>query len=216
MDIILSGIQASWKWTQARLLLQHFGDKMKYCEMGWILRWLQTTDNPIWNYLKNIVSTGWLVKNEIVSGLRWVFMETVADDEIILGDWMLRQLGQTIQITSKMRDKNRFFKVIHIEIPDSEVFKRIQSRLLCRSCGRSFSTIYQPELHSGGKCPNCWWELYTRPDDADPEAIRQRIQNFYQSTTPCLERLDNQGLLIKIDWMKSEEEVFQQILSILL
>ncbi|GHW02566.1 adenylate kinase [candidate division SR1 bacterium] len=215
MDIILSGIQASGKGTQSRLLLEHFGEKMKYCEMGGILRGLQTTDNPIGSYLKNLTESGQLVKDEIISGLWGVFMETVADDEMILGDGMLRQIGQTIQITEKMRDKDRLFKVIHLEIPDEEVIKRIQSRLLCKQCQRSFSILQEPTLKVGGKCPNCGGELYIRPDDADINAVRNRIQNFYKGTTPSLEWLAQQGILIRIDGMQDENKIFNQILSLI-
>lgn len=215
MDIILSWIQASWKGTQSRLLLEHFGEKMKYCEMWWILRWLQTTDNPIGSYLKNLTESWQLVKDEIISGLWWVFMETVADDEMILWDGMLRQIWQTIQITEKMRDKDRLFKVIHLEIPDEEVIKRIQSRLLCKQCQRSFSILQEPTLKVWWKCPNCWWELYIRPDDADINAVRNRIQNFYKGTTPSLEWLAQQWILIRIDWMQDENKIFNQILSLI-
>ncbi len=212
MDIILSGIQASGKGTQARLLLQHFGEKMKYCEMGGILRGLQTTDNPIGNYLKGIISQGGLIKDEIVSELWGVFMETIAEGEIILGDGVFRQLKQTIKITEKMWDKNRLFKVFHIEIPDEEVVRRIQSRLLCKSCGRSFSTISQPELHVWWVCPHCKGELYIRADDADTKAVEKRIQGFYEETLPALDWLESEGLLIKIDGMQDEQAVFQTIL----
>ncbi|MBO4203985.1 hypothetical protein J5893_04150 [bacterium] len=61
---------------------------------------------------------------------------------------MLRRIGQTIQITQLMRDKQRLFKVIHLEIPDEEAIKRLQARLLCSSCGHSFSTLQDPTLHA--------------------------------------------------------------------
>ncbi|HPC34653.1 MAG TPA: nucleoside monophosphate kinase, partial [Candidatus Absconditabacterales bacterium] len=76
-DIVLAGISASGKGTQSQKLLEYFGKKMKYFETGGILRSLQSTDNAIGNYLKNIIENGLLVKDEIVSGLFGVFLETL-------------------------------------------------------------------------------------------------------------------------------------------
>ncbi|MCR5411977.1 MAG: nucleoside monophosphate kinase [Patescibacteria group bacterium] len=66
-DIILSGIQASGKGTQSRLLLEHFGNQLKYFETGGILRSLQCSDNSIGNYLKELTKKGLLVNDEVVS-----------------------------------------------------------------------------------------------------------------------------------------------------
>lgn len=181
--------------------------------MGGILRGLQTTDNPIGNYLQERISQGKLIKDSIIAELRGVFMETIEEGELILGDGVFRQLNQTLRITEKMRDKNRLFKVFHLEIPDEEVIKRIQSRLLCSSCGNSFSKLADPQLEVGVNCPECWGRLILRSDDANQEAVTQRIKSFYAETLPALERLSAQGLLIKINGMQSSEAVFQEILS---
>ncbi len=76
-DIILMGIQGSGKGTQARLLLEHFGEKMKYFEMGGILRALQSNDNAIGNYTADTVNNGLLINPAIPAGLWSVFMETL-------------------------------------------------------------------------------------------------------------------------------------------
>ena len=64
-DIILMGIQGSGKGTQAKLLLEHFGEKMKYFEMGGILRALQSTDNAIGNYVAYYTKNGLLINPAI-------------------------------------------------------------------------------------------------------------------------------------------------------
>ncbi|MDR0369204.1 MAG: nucleoside monophosphate kinase [Candidatus Peribacteria bacterium] len=186
-DIILSGIQGSGKGTQAELLLKHFGDRMKYCEMGAILRTLQMSDNAIGNYLAYYVQQGLLIKPEITSSLWGVFMETVNENEIILGDGVLRTMGQTIPIVQQIWDKERSVIVINIEITEEEVRNRIAKRN----------------------------QTSHRVDDASQQAIHNRIEAFYRDTVPALERLEEQGILIRVDGMRSEQEIFQDILKII-
>ncbi|MDR3169917.1 MAG: nucleoside monophosphate kinase [Candidatus Peribacteria bacterium] len=185
-DIILSGIQGSGKGTQAKLLLERFGETMKYCEMGDVLRTLQMSDNAIGNYLVSYTQRGLLIKPEIISSLRGVFMVTIQENEVILGDGVLRMMGQTLPIVQQMRDKERSFVVVNIEITEEEVWKRIAKRN----------------------------QTSHRLDDADQQAIKNRIEAFYRDTVPALERLDEQGVLVRVDGMRSEAEIFADILKI--
>ncbi|MDR2541512.1 MAG: nucleoside monophosphate kinase [Candidatus Peribacteria bacterium] len=188
---------------------------MKYCEMGGILRALQATENPIGDYLKYLTSQGMLVKDGIVSSLWGVYMETLEEGDLVLGDGVFRRLGQTINIVQQMRDRERLFAVVHIEISDEEVYKRLSGRLLCRQCGNTFNATLNPELTAGGRCPSCGGELYRRNDDEDKKAIENRIQAFYRDTTPCLERLESQNLLVRVDGMRPTAEIFKEILEVI-
>jgi adenylate kinase len=188
-DIILMGIQGSGKGTQAKLLLEHFGETMKYFEMGGILRALQSNDNAIGKYLARYVPKGLLINPAVSAGLRSVFMETLEEGDRILGDGTLRTLEQTIPMVQKMRDAERSFVVICLEIPDEEVYKRLAKRATTDGS-------------------------HARKDDTNAQAISNRIQAFYRDTQPALERLDEQGVLVRINGMQSAEAIFQEILSI--
>jgi adenylate kinase len=102
---------------------------------------------------------------------------------------MLRTLEQTIQIVQKMRDKERSFVVICLEIPDKEVYARLEKRTK-ESRGAS------------------------RNDDTNLEAIKKRIELFHRDTEPALNRLEEQGVLVRVNGMRSEEEIFAEILKI--
>ena len=184
------GIQGSGKGTQAKLLLEHFGEKMKCFEMGGILRALQSNDNAIGNYLAYYTKNGLLVNPAIPAGLWSVFMETLGEGDMILGDGMLRTMDQTVQIIQKMWDKGRDFVVVCLEIPEEEVFKRVAKRATA----------------DGSQARN---------DDIDDQAIRNRIEAFYRDTEPALKWVEEQGLLVRVDGMRSEEEIFAEILKII-
>lgn len=212
MDIILAWISASGKWTQSHKLLKYFGDKLKYFETWWILRSLQSSDNAIWNYLKDITANGLLVKDEIISWLFGVFLETLWSEDVVLADGCMRRLGQTNVIMEQFQKRNRKFIVIELIIPEEEVYKRLANRTMCKNCGANFNILIHGDID---KCMECWWELYRRNDDIDQNAIKNRIDIYYKDIVPALKMLDEKWYLVKINGMQTIDEVFQQILSII-
>ena len=211
-DIILAGISASGKWTQSQRLLEYFWDKMKYFETWWVLRALQSNDNAIWNHLRDIIANGLLVKDGIVSGLFWVFLETLWDDDIVLADGCMRKIWQSKEIVRLLEQKNRKFVVIELVIPEEEVYTRLSNRRMCKSCGANFNVSLHGELD---KCLKCGGEIYRRNDDVDQNAIKNRIDAYHTDIAPALEMLDKMWYLVKVDAMLSADEIFQKILEII-
>ena len=107
-----------------------------------------------------------------------------------MGDGMLRTLEQTIQITQQMWDKERSFVVVNLQIPEEEVYSRLAKR--AREDGTN-----------------------SRNDDIDMEAIKNRIQAFHTGTQPALDWVNEQGLLVNVDGMRNEQEIFAEILDII-
>ena len=211
-DIILAGFAASGKGTQSTLLLDHFGEKMKYFETWGILRSLQSTNNAIGNHLKDLTANGILVKDEIVSGLWWVFMQTLEEGDMILGDGCFRRIGQTQQIIAQLEASGRKFIVVELVIPEKEIRVRLANRKLCKACWAAFNTQVHGDLE---RCPYCWGELYRRNDDLDETSIQKRISEFKENTLPTLDRLKEKGYLLQIDGTQPIEKVFEEILEIM-
>lgn len=211
-DIILAGISASGKWTQSQKLLDHFGDKFKYFETGWILRALQSSDNAIWNHLKSITASGLLVKDEIISALFGAFLETLGDWDIVLWDGCMRKTGQTKAIMAQLLQRNRDFVVIELVVPEEVVYERLANRVICKDCATNFNVLLHGDLD---KCSDCGWELYRRNDDSDSEAVENRLAVYRNDIVPALEMLDELWRLVKIDGTQSIEKVFEDILEII-
>ena len=210
-DVIFAGIQGCGKGTQAQKLLKKYGDKMQYFETGNILRALMSNDNAIGAYLKDIVNSGKLVKDEIIIGLFKVFLETL-EDKVLLGDGNLRRMGQTKGILEALLEKGRKPLVIQLEIPEDEVKRRLSTRKMCKGCGEIHNIALDGDVE---KCKECGGELFVRKDDADPAAVEMRIAEYKKETIPALEYVDSLWLLIKIDGMQSIDEIFAQIESLM-
>ena len=207
-DIFLSGIQWSGKWTQADLLMEKFPDKFKYFETWEILRTLSSSDNAIWNYLRNTVETGWLVKDEVIVAIFNVFLQTVENKDTLLLDWVLRKIWQTKAICEQMQKAGREFIVLHFDLPDENVYQRLASRIVCWKCGNNANWWIVWWI-----CEKCGWELIRREDDSNIEAIKTRIEAFHNETEPGLKWVEENGWLVHIDANRWVSEIFEDVVK---
>jgi len=205
-DIFLSGIQGSWKGMQASLLMKNFPDTFKYFETWEILRTLSSTDNAIWNYLRDALENGKLVKDGVVVELFKVFLQTTESDDRLLLDWILRKIWQTQAICEEMQKAGREFVVLNFDLPDEVVYHRLGSRTICSKC---WSSVHVSDL--SWKCQKCGWELVRRIDDSNIEAVKARIEAFHRDTEPCIKWLEKKGWLVHIDANRWIDEIFEDV-----
>ena len=207
-DIFLSWIQWSWKGTQADLLMEKFPGKFKYFETWGILRALSSNDNAIWNYIRNTLDTWGLIKDDVTVAVFNVFLQTVEKWDCLLIDWVLRKLYQTQKVCELMQKTGREFIVLHFDLPDEVVYKRLASRIVCGKCWNNANWWVV-----GGVCEKCGGELIRREDDSNIEAIKTRIEAFHNETEPWLKRVEENGWLVHIDANRSVEEIFEDVLK---
>src|ERR1039458_4166780 len=74
--------------------------------------------------------------------------------------------------------------VIHLDLPDSEVRRRVLARRLCSGCGMDYNLI-QGSPTVEGKCDACGGTLITREDDTE-EALAVRLRDYHEKTDPVL------------------------------
>ena len=95
--------------------------------------------------------------------------------------------------------------VIHLEIPDDEVRRRVLSRRLCPNCGMDYNLIAdRPEVE--GRCDICGHELVTRADDT-PEALDARLRDYHEKTRPVLELFRRKESVYDVDARAGRSEV---------
>jgi adenylate kinase len=121
------------------------------------------------------------------------------------------------------RDSRDLDKVVHIDVPASEVVRRLGKRFSCRQCQapQTVDPGSPKEVGSEGgseepapRCRSCGGELYQRADDS-PKAVRQRIQVYRKETVPVLDFYRERGLLANIPGTGSAESVHQRVLAAL-
>ena len=103
--------------------------------------------------------------------------------------------------------------VIHLEIPDDEVRRRVLSRRLCPNCGMDYNLIAdRPEVE--GCCDICGHELVTRADDT-PEALDARLRDYHAQTRPVLELFRRKEAVYDVDARGPADEVQATIRELL-
>ena len=96
---------------------------------------------------------------------------------------------------------------IYFELSKPEAERRLLTRRMCTSC----KTIY-PATYTQKQCEKCEGPLMTRNDD-NADAIKTRIEIFYQETMPLVEEWKKEGKIISINAEQSIEQVTEELFS---
>ena len=102
-------------------------------------------------------------------------------------------------------------KVIHIDVSEPELMRRLGGRFVCRACQAPHSI---GEGEEDKVCEQCGGELYQRADDASA-AVQKRIKIYNSETTPVLSFYLERGLLCEICGDNTVDDVNNQIISTL-
>jgi adenylate kinase len=99
--------------------------------------------------------------------------------------------------------------VIHLDLPDSEVRRRVLARRLCSRCGLDYNLIaHRPKEE--GKCDVCGGELLAREDDTE-QALAARLADYHQKTDPVLELFRRKEFVVTVDALPGKAAVHQAI-----
>jgi adenylate kinase len=99
--------------------------------------------------------------------------------------------------------------VIHLELPDSEVRRRVMARRLCANCGLDYNLI-DSSPHDEGKCDACGGKLVQREDDTEA-ALAVRLQDYHSKTNPVLDIFRRKEYVVSIDARPDKDHVQQAI-----
>ncbi|HEY7271588.1 MAG TPA: nucleoside monophosphate kinase [Actinoplanes sp.] len=196
---VIMGVQGSGKGTQSELLCADLG--LVHISVGDILRWNVQNHTKLGAQVRRTMNTGDLISDDLV--------ESVVRGRLDQHDW---NYGFVIDGFPRNGRQAEFFMesydidgVIHLEIPDDEVRRRVLSRRLCPNCGMDYNLIYdRPQVE--GCCEVCGHELVTRADDT-PEALDARLRDYHEKTRPVLELFRRKEVVHDVDAQPSAEEV---------
>ncbi|MEV6344714.1 nucleoside monophosphate kinase [Actinoplanes sp. NPDC051851] len=196
---VIMGVQGSGKGTQSQMLI---GDlELVHISVGDIFRWHVRNHTKLGAQVRRIMAAGELVGDDLV--------ESVVRRRLDEHDW---NYGFVIDGFPRNGRQAEFFMesydidaVIHLELPDDEVRRRVLSRRLCPNCGMDYNLIAdRPEQE--GRCDICGHELVTRADDT-PEALEARLRDYHEKTRPVLELFRRKEVVHDVDARPPVEEV---------
>jgi len=212
MNIMLFGAPAAGKGTQAKFLVEKYG--YTHISMGDILRAAIADGTPMGLEAKKFMDDGKLVPDSTIIG---VIKERLAKDDCKKGtilDGVVRTLAQAEALIEVMAELNLSLdKVISLNVPDGLIVGRVSGRKVCKSCGASFHTEFNPSKIDG-VCDFDGGELYTRKDDT-AETVKTRLDAYHSQTMPLFNYYKDKGLLVEVDGTKDVSEVTADIVDIL-
>jgi len=208
MKIIIFGPQGSGKGTQAKLVSEKFN--LFYFQSGEFLREKAKTDARI-NEIIN--KRGEMIPDEEMFSLFKNYLtEKLSNLDNFVLDGYPRSLKQYELLSSWLKEKGEKIDIaILLSISDEESVKRLSARVVCEKCGTNYNLITNPP--PGGKC-SCGGNLVQRPDDT-PESIRKRLAAYHTVTSPLIEVLKKEGILVEVDGERPIEVIFEDIIKII-
>lgn len=213
-NIIFIAPPAAGKGTQSSLIEQKY--KLPHISTGDILREVSHEDNEIGSYLRETLSSGKLVKDEIMYNL----IEKRLSKEDCLNGYILDGFPRNVEQAEKYDEILNHLNqtlgfVIVLDIDEKILEKRITGRRICQDCGSVYNLnteSEQPKVES--TCDKCNGRLQQRNDD-NVESFRNRYQLYLEKTNPLLDYYRQKGVLYVVNGNESVEAVHQQIDEIL-
>ncbi len=196
---VIMGVQGSGKGTQAAMLCDDLD--LVHINVGNIFRWHVKNHTKLGAQVRRIMAAGELVGDDLVEG--------VVRDRLDQHDW---NYGFVIDGFPRSRRQTEFFLessdidgVIHLDLPDAEVRRRVLARRLCSRCGMDYNLIADRPTEEG-RCDVCGGELVTREDDTE-EALAERLRQYHEKTDPILELFGRKEYVVTVDARPGIDEV---------
>jgi adenylate kinase len=202
-NYILLGPPGAGKGTQAKNISEEF--KIVHLSTGDMFREAKETDKTI----NALMASGQLISDDIVVNM--VKNRLLKDDvkNGFLLDGFPRTLNQAQALDKMLELANiKINSVFSITVDNEEVVKRISGRRVC-ICGASFNVETMPPKKEK-ICDRCGSTLIQREDDKE-EVVKERLAVYEKQTKPLIEYYSKSNLLVNIDGMKDELDVFEQI-----
>jgi len=202
---VIMGVQGSGKGTQSEMLATDLD--LVHISVGDIFRWNVSNHTKMGAQVQRVMAAGELVGDDLV--------ESVVQQRLSEHDW---NFGFLIDGFPRSARQAEFFlesydidAVIYLDMPDSEVRRRVLNRRLCASCGMDYNLIANSPAVPG-QCDNCGGELVQREDDTE-EALAVRLREYHEKTNPVLDIFRRKEFVVTVDARAPREEVQQEIRS---
>ena len=213
MDIILLGPPGAGKGTQAQRLVEHHG--MRQLSTGDMLRETRKADTELGHKVADIMDSGGLVSDEIVSAMIDAKLADMAPETGAIFDGYPRTAAQADQLDDILaRHGRKLDHVIELEVNEEALVERITGRFTCANCGAGYHDVFKQPA-TPGVCDKCGSTEFKRRPDDNEETVRKRMQEYRGKTAPILPGYEQRGIVSRVDGMAAIEDVTHAIDAIL-
>lgn len=182
--IILLGAPGAGKGTQANFIKEHFG--IPQISTGDMLRNAVKAGTALGIMAKQIMESGGLVSDDIIINL---VKERIAEPDCANG-FLFDGFPRTIPQADALKAANVPIDcVVEIDVPDTEIIKRMSGRRVHPASGRTYHIEFNPPKETD-KDDVTGEPLIQREDDRE-ETVKKRLQVYHDQTKPLIEYYSN-------------------------
>lgn len=213
MNIILLGPPGAGKGTQAQRLVDSRG--MVQLSTGDMLRETRKADTPLGRQVAQVMDSGALVSDEIVSAMIDEKLASLAPETGVIFDGYPRTEAQALALDVILDGRGRKLdRVIELDVDEDALVERITGRYTCAVCGKGYHEKFeQPKV--AGVCDKCGSTEFKRRADDNEETVRTRMAEYRAKTAPILPLYEARGIVVRVDGMAPMDEVTQAVEKIL-
>ncbi len=213
MNIILLGPPGAGKGTQAQRLVESRG--MVQLSTGDMLRETRKADTPLGRQVAEVMDSGALVSDEIVSAMIDEKLAGLPAGTGVIFDGYPRTAAQAHALDAILSGRDRRLdRVIELEVDEDALVERITGRFTCATCGKGYHDKFeQPRV--AGTCDKCGGHEFKRRADDNEETVRTRMAEYRAKTAPILPIYEARGIVVRVDGMAPMDEGAASIAKIL-
>ena len=212
-NIIFIAPPAAGKGTESELLVKEFG--YNHISTGDLLRNKQNDGSDLGNYIKNLLSEGKLVDDDIVTELLKNKLSSISGPFIL--DGYPRTINQAEVLNDVLKDLNlNIGAVIYLNVDSDTAMKRALGRITCPKCNKiynKYNNNMKPKVLN--TCDICSVELVGRSDDNE-ESFKIRFNTYINNTKPLLDYYQNLGLLNIINKIDTPSVTHEEVKKVIL
>jgi adenylate kinase len=180
MRILLLGMPGAGKGTQAQFLVHKYG--IPQISTGDMLRAAVKAGTALGREAKEYMDRGALVPDHVVTGL---VQERVRRPDCAKG-FIIDGFPRTLPQADALRKADiPIDLVLEIDVPDTEILRRLSGRRVHPGSGRSYHVEFNPPKVEG-RDDVTGEPLIQRPDDNEA-TVTQRIATYHAQTKPLVE-----------------------------
>jgi adenylate kinase len=206
--LIVLGKQGAGKGTQCVRLSHHY--VVPHVSTGDMLRAAVKQGTPLGIKAKDQMDRGELLGDDLV-------MEMVAtrlnESDVRARGFVLdgcpRTVAQAEELASILNPL-QLDAAVDIEVPTTQVLRRLAARRVCVDCGANYSTITPPLIN--WTCDVCGGEVIQRPDDQE-EAITRRLELYERQTAPLIDWYQEREQLAPVSGTGSPDSVTRRMIK---
>lgn len=213
MRLILLGAPGAGKGTQAQFICEKFA--IPQISTGDMLRAAVKAESPLGLQVKEVMSSGGLVSDEIIIAL---VKERIQQDDCAKGflfDGFPRTIPQAEAMVEAGVDLDY---VLEIAVEDEEIIKRLSGRRVHEASGRIYHVLHNPPKVEG-KDDVTGEPLIQREDDKE-ETVRHRLQVYHEQTEPLVGfyqnlKTANAPRYVKVEGVGTVDDIRKAVLAAL-